>query len=328
MQRNHRLTRRQQNPELSARFPLDSQFLNAVRRQRDHAVIDRNRQYYQRGRGGSRGQSVRGGSRPQRGQGGLRARRNQIIQIHIPPNYGEDRDDAPDVGLPVDSIRTYRNTVNVNTIEELESIIQKPNNDPKNCFKQNLLILSPSIYGELLCKPALRNPLVQRHMSFFLGLYFHKINNDNEISGFDPNGNYVIQARNDFSDDNFHELFESFTHRLIKRQNFIQIVKINDEFPEEKWLKNVGTIIHNLQTLDNYEKKNLMKFMQLELPSHEQVQLESTESPITSSQNIMIDEFLSPVKKALCHKIICFSCCQGFKSDLVSKIIFFTGSLN
>ena len=62
-----------------------------------------------------------------------------------------------------------------------------------------------------------------------------------------------------------------------------------------------------------------MKFMQVELPLHEQIQLESTESPITSSQNIMIDEFLSPVKKALCHKIICFSCCQGFKSDLVSN---------
>jgi hypothetical protein len=296
MSRRLRLTRREANPELSAQFPIESQFRSALRshnQNRRTAANSRNNQ----------GRSSR-----------------RINQINFPPAIVENRNDAQYTGLPANSIRTYRNTVGVNTVEELLNLIKKPDIDHKKCFKQSMIIFAPTLYGDLLCKPALTNQLVERHLPFFLGLFFHKIQNNFESTGFDPNGAYVTEARTNFPVENFHDLYTSFSHRLIKRQDFIQTIKLTEQFTEEKWLSNVATIINNLQTLENYEKKNLMKFFQKDLPLDQSIRLESTEIPITTSQNLLIDDYISPVKTALCHKIICFSCCQGFKSDLVSYI--------
>jgi hypothetical protein len=298
MTRRRRLTRRERYPDLSVRYPIDSDFRSALRAlENDQRRAADLVNYTNR----------------------LSRSRQPLIQIIVPPQIRDNRLNAPDIWLPADSIRTNRPTVEVNTVEELQNLIKRPDFNHKVCFKQSMIILAPTIYGEFLCKPALKNELVERHMSFFLGLNFHRTNNNNELTGFDPNGIHVTNARTNFEGENFHELFIPFSHRLIKRQDFIQTVKITEQFSEEKWLSNVSTIIHNLQMLDNYEKKNFMKFIQKDLPPNEKIQLEGTEIPITTSQNLIIDEFISPVKTALCHKIICFSCCQGFKNEFVSN---------
>jgi hypothetical protein len=186
----------------------------------------------------------------------------------------------------------------------------------KNCFGKSLLIMSSSIYGNILTKPALENPLVTENMNFFLGLHLHKMaNNDENL--FDPDGPYVTEAA-DLNHDTFYDLYKPFSHRLVMPQQIIQMINITEEFSEKLWLSNTGSIINSLQKMGNFEKKNLLKFTQREISLDQKIRLESHSIPITTSENILIDDWIGQVKLALCNKIICMQCIKGFNSDLVN----------
>ena len=55
-----------------------------------------------------------------------------------------------------------------------------------------------------------------------------------------------------------------------------------------------------------------------EISLDQKIRLESHSIPITTSENILIDDWIGQVKLALCNKIICMQCIKGFNSDLVN----------
>jgi hypothetical protein len=201
----------------------------------------------------------------------------------------------------------------VNNIDQVSNLWPKTRNGGKLCFGQNVLILATMLYGQMLVKPPINSRLVDENFNFFLGYHLYKINR--ETSPFESEGSYVQEA-GQFNRDDFYTLYSSFRHRHVKPQNFIKIVNLV-ELTEQKWLDHVATVINTLNTLDDYEKKNLLRFSQPNLPIIEKFRLESQNIIMTSSENLIIDDWLKSLKGALTSTIVCTKCLTGLKNDQV-----------
>ena len=170
------------------------------------------------------------------------------------------------------------------------------------------------VYGQILCKCPTNSELVNEHYKFFLAYHLSKLHN-RPMLDFDPDGEFVVIA-SDFIQEDFHGLYIPFRHRYIKPQNFILSVDIMN-FTEQKWLDHAATVLYSLNSLDGYEKKNLLRFAKKELSMEEKLRLESPQILITSSEDYLADEWISCLKSALTNTLVCTKCVVGFANDQV-----------